>query len=49
MTYIYEINPGPAALGGSWQVRLLDEGEEVGEVYFLWCSRKWQASPGGTD
>jgi hypothetical protein len=48
MVYTYEINPHPAALGGSWQVRLLEEGEEVGG-YSLWCSRKWQASPGGTD
>ena len=30
MAYTYEINPRPAALGGGWQVRLLDEGEEVG-------------------
>lgn len=34
MAYTYEINPRPAALGGGWQVRLLDEGEEVGGGVF---------------
>jgi hypothetical protein len=34
MAYTYEINPRPAALGGGLQVRLLDEGEEVGGSVF---------------
>lgn len=34
MAYTYEINPRPAALGGGWQIRLLDEGEEVGGGVF---------------
>ena len=34
MAYTYEINPRPAALGGGWQVRLLNEGEEVGGGVF---------------
>lgn len=34
MAHTYEINPRPAALGGGWQVRLLDEGEEVGGSVF---------------
>lgn len=34
MAYTYEINPRPAVVGGGWQVRLLDEGEEVGGGVF---------------
>jgi len=34
MAYTYEINPRSAALGGGWQVRLLDDGEEVGGGVF---------------
>lgn len=30
MKYSYEINPRPIELGGGWQLRLLEDGEEVG-------------------
>lgn len=30
MRYEYEINPRATELGGGWQLRLLEDGEEVG-------------------
>lgn len=32
--YSYEINPRPADLGGGWQLRLLEDGEEIGGGVF---------------
>lgn len=32
--YSYEISPRPAALGGGWRLRLLEDGEEVGGGVF---------------
>jgi len=32
--YTYEINPRPVELGGGWNLRLLEDGEEVGGGVF---------------
>ena len=34
MKYSYEITPRPVELGGGWQLRLLEDGEEVGGGVF---------------
>lgn len=34
MIYTYEITPRPAAVGGGWRLRLLQDGEEVGGGVF---------------
>lgn len=34
MNYSYEINPRPVELGGGWQLRLLENGVEVGGGVF---------------
>lgn len=34
MEYDYEINQRPAELGGGWQLRLLEDGQEVGGGVF---------------
>lgn len=34
MQYKYQITPRADALGGGWQLRLLDDGEEVGGGVF---------------
>lgn len=33
-TYGYTIDPRPAALGGGWRLRLLENGEEIGGGVF---------------
>lgn len=33
-TYSYEINPRPTKVGGGWQLRLLQDGEEIGGGVF---------------
>ena len=34
MKHSYEINPRPVELGGGWQLRLLENGEEAGGSVF---------------
>lgn len=42
MTYEYDLTPRPAALGGGWKLRLLQDGQEVGGGVFPLA---WQDEP----
>ncbi len=35
MKHSYEINPRPVELGGGWQLRLLEDGKEMGAACSL--------------
>jgi len=43
MKHSYEINPRPVELGGGWQLRLLENGEEVGGGVFPISQEESQA------